>query len=119
MAVGIGATAAQLLGDTPCGGPSTGITSSGTNQATAVALTGTIGLLNPSAANATYSMWSGVPLYGEVKLHNAHATNAAVLYPPSGHALNGATNGTLSIPAGKGVYIFKQGTTDWRTILSS
>ena len=119
MGLGMGPGQAGLVGDTPCGGPTTGIISSGTTKSNAVALAGTIGLVNPTTANATYTLWSGVPISGDVRLHNNSGTNAAVIYPPVGHALNGTTNGSLTIAAGHGVLAFRQATTDWRTILSA
>lgn len=92
----------------PLAGASAGLTSTGTNQATALALTQEVNVLGTVASGTGVTLPAGFA-GREVSVFN-RGLNDLLIYPPVGATINAlAVNASFSLASGTGV-IFKYGT---------
>lgn len=85
---------AERLGNTPAS-----VSGAGTTQGTATTLRGSLFLATPTASNTGFILSNLISTGRPVRVFNRSATVAAIVYPPSGGAINGGSaNAGVTIP---------------------
>jgi hypothetical protein len=117
MGLGMPAQLAEVLGN-----QANALACTGTTQGTAATIKTTNTELVSSASNTGAVLQATVPIGSPHYVFNSQATTA-VVYVPTGDALNGSTNGTLSVAQNKGAILWKYKTAgsvgSWASIVAA
>lgn len=112
IAAGLHTTAANAIQG--AANVATAVSAAGATQGTATLLTADINLVTTVAASTGVLLSATADIGDEFLVINGQGTNALLVYPPVGGAINGlATNTGYSLAVNKGVRLVRASSTVW------